>query len=97
MTEEEVQDPEVPSTQSRMWSMAALAADAAEDRPRASMMAAPRLPTVGRKTSSLNLAASSMMAAAVSSSRPLSAYHWVISARLPWVCRANKSSLMGAR
>jgi hypothetical protein len=29
--------------------MAALAADAADDRPRASMMAAPRLPTVGRK------------------------------------------------
>jgi hypothetical protein len=28
-----------------------LAADAADDRPRASMIAAPRLPTVGRKTS----------------------------------------------
>src|SRR5690606_30003685 len=40
-----------PSTQSRMWSMAALAAEAAEDRPRASMMAAPRLPTVGMKVS----------------------------------------------
>src|SRR5690606_17751822 len=38
-----------PSTQSRTWSMAALAAEAAEDRPRASMMAAPRLPTVGMK------------------------------------------------
>jgi hypothetical protein len=34
-----------------MWSIAALAADAAEERPRASMIAAPRLPTVGRKTS----------------------------------------------
>jgi hypothetical protein len=34
-----------------MWSMAALAAEAADDRPRASMIAAPRLPTVGRKTS----------------------------------------------
>ena len=43
--------PLVPSAQSRMWSMAALAADAADDRPRASMMAAPRLPTVGRKVS----------------------------------------------
>jgi hypothetical protein len=32
-----------------MWSMAALAAEAADDRPRASMIAAPRLPTVGRK------------------------------------------------
>jgi hypothetical protein len=34
-----------------MWSMAALAAEAAEDTPRAAMMAAPRLPTVGRKVS----------------------------------------------
>src|SRR5471030_171410 len=41
--------PPVPTCQSCMWSMAALAADAADDRPRASMMAAPRLPTVGRK------------------------------------------------
>ena len=30
MTEEEVQDPEVPSTQSCTWSMAAEAAEAAE-------------------------------------------------------------------
>jgi hypothetical protein len=30
-----------------MWSIAALAADAADDAPRAAMMAAPRLPTVG--------------------------------------------------
>ena len=43
--------PFVPSTQSRTWSIAALAADAADDAPRASMMAAPRLPTVGRKVS----------------------------------------------
>ena len=43
--------PFVPSAQSRMWSIAAFAADAAEDRPRASMIAAPRLPTVGRNTS----------------------------------------------
>ncbi|MCY1377359.1 hypothetical protein D9M71_841080 [compost metagenome] len=43
--------PLVPSTQSCTWSMAALAAEAADDRPRASMMAAPRLPTVGRNTS----------------------------------------------
>jgi hypothetical protein len=42
--------PLVPSAQSRMWSMAALAADAADDRPRASMIAAPRLPTVGMNT-----------------------------------------------
>ena len=37
----------MPDTQSCTWSMAALAADAAEDAPRASMMAAPRLATVG--------------------------------------------------
>ena len=43
--------PLLPRTQSRTWSMAALAADAAEDRPRASMMAAPRLPTVGMNVS----------------------------------------------
>ncbi len=30
-----------------MWSIAALAADAAEDAPRASMISAPRLPTRG--------------------------------------------------
>ena len=49
MTEEEVQDPEVPSTQSCTWSMAA---EAAEEAPRASMMAAPRLATVGMKSPS---------------------------------------------
>ena len=37
----------VPSVQSRMWSTAADAADAADDAPRASMIAAPRLATVG--------------------------------------------------
>src|SRR5437899_105888 len=36
----------VPRVQSRTWSMAALAADAALDAPRASMMAAPRCCTV---------------------------------------------------
>ena len=41
--------PWVPRAQSRMWSIAALAAEAAEDTPRAAMMAAPRLPTVGKK------------------------------------------------
>ena len=35
-----------------MWSMAALAADAADDAPRASMIAAPRLATVGMKVPS---------------------------------------------
>src|SRR4051794_36911189 len=37
----------VPSTQELTWSMAALAADAAEDAPLASMIAAPRFATVG--------------------------------------------------
>ena len=40
----------MPRAQSRMWSMAALAADAAEDAPRASMIAAPRFCTVGMKS-----------------------------------------------
>src|SRR6202044_1463558 len=39
--------PFVPRIQSCTWSIAALAADAADDNPRASMIAAPRLPTVG--------------------------------------------------
>src|SRR5882672_12177260 len=41
-----------PSDQSRTWSIAALAALAAEDRPRASMIAAPRFCTVGMKVDS---------------------------------------------
>ena len=47
----ETQSPSgVPSTQSCTWSIAALAAEAALDAPRASMIAAPRLPTVGMKS-----------------------------------------------
>src|SRR4051794_26344573 len=42
----------VPSTQERTWSTAALAADAADEAPRASMIAAPRLATVGMKVPS---------------------------------------------
>src|SRR5688572_10332033 len=42
----------VPDTQVRIWSMAAFAALAAEDRPGASMMAAPRFCTVGMKVCS---------------------------------------------
>ena len=37
----------VPSTQSRTWSIAADAAEAADDAPRALMIAAPRCCTVG--------------------------------------------------
>jgi hypothetical protein len=39
--------------------MAAFAADAADDRPRASMMAAPRLPTFGMKVSRFQLSSPS--------------------------------------
>ena len=39
--------PSVPSTQSRTWSIAAFAADAADDSPRALMIAPPRVATVG--------------------------------------------------
>src|SRR5881396_704060 len=46
----ETQSPSaVPSTHLRAWSIVAEAADAADDAPRASMMAAPRLATVGMK------------------------------------------------
>src|SRR5688500_5567278 len=52
----DTQSPEgVPSTQSRTWSMAALAADAALDEPRASMIAAPRCWTVGMNSFSIQL------------------------------------------
>merc|ERR1712176_1423808 len=37
----------VPNAQERTWSIAALAAEAAEDAPRALMIAAPRCATVG--------------------------------------------------
>src|SRR3989440_4349062 len=41
-----------PESQSRTWSIAAFAALAAEDRPRASMTAAPRFCTVGMNVDS---------------------------------------------
>ena len=41
----------VPSTQSRTWSIAAEAAEAADDAPRALMMAAPRCCTAGMNVS----------------------------------------------
>ena len=43
-----------PSAQSCTWSMAALAADAADDDPRASMIAAPRCCTVGMNSFSIH-------------------------------------------
>src|SRR5690242_3926438 len=48
----ETQSPSaVPRAQSRMWSIAADAADAADDAPRALMIAAPRCCTVGMNVS----------------------------------------------
>jgi hypothetical protein len=46
-----------------MWSIAALAAEAALEAPRASMIAAPRLPTFGRKLSSIHAWSSRTFAA----------------------------------
>src|SRR4051794_24959960 len=43
-----------PSDQSRTWSSAAFAADAADDAPRASMIAAPRCWTVGMNSFSIH-------------------------------------------
>src|SRR4051794_32999596 len=45
----------VPCAQSRTWSTAALAADAALEEPRASMIAAPRCCTVGMNSFSIQL------------------------------------------
>src|SRR5579859_1687320 len=44
----------VPKAQSRMWSMAAEAAEAAEEAPRALMMAAPRCCTVGMNSPAIH-------------------------------------------
>src|SRR6478735_11469046 len=60
----EVQSPSaVPLTQVYTWSMAALAAEAAEEAPRASMMAAPRLATVGMKSSASHFSSLTVSAA----------------------------------
>src|SRR5260221_7567970 len=50
----EPHSPEVPCTQSRTWSIAAFAAEAAEESPRASMIAAPRFCTVGMNVDSIH-------------------------------------------
>ena len=47
-----------PRTQSCTWSIAALAAEAALEAPRASMIAAPRLPTVGMNSSAIQASSS---------------------------------------
>ena len=53
----------VPANQSWMWSIAADAADAAEDAPRALMIAAPRCWTTGIKVSSSHFWSTSDFAA----------------------------------
>src|ERR1700679_308738 len=68
---------EVPFTQSWTWSIAALAAEAAEDAPRASMMAAPRLATVG-----MNSPASHSWSTWSAALRPLT---WVVYRSGYWV------------
>src|SRR6185312_15995272 len=48
----------VPVTQLNTWSTAAFAAEAADDAPRASMIAAPRFATVGMKKLSIQASSS---------------------------------------
>ena len=52
----------VPCAQSRTWSTAAFAADAADDAPRASMILAPRCCTVGMYVSAIHAASTSSVA-----------------------------------
>src|ERR1700730_13216881 len=68
----------VPSSQSRAASTVADAADAAEELPRASMIAAPRLATVGMKSSAIHFSSLTTSAAFLP---PISAWkmsgYWV--------------------
>ena len=60
----ETQSPaSVPSTQSRTWSIAAFAAEAALEAPRASMISAPRLPTRGMNSSAIQASSSTALQA----------------------------------
>ena len=61
----------VPRTQSCMWSIAALAAEAALEAPRASMIAAPRLPTVGMNSSAIQASSPTWDQAGLPSTRQL--------------------------
>src|SRR6478609_6644566 len=75
----------VPSTQSRMWSTVALAALAAELAPRASMMAAPRCCTVGRKVDSIQAWSSIASAAFLPSTRALNRSGYWVAEWLPQI------------
>src|SRR5688572_22852140 len=68
---------EVPRCQSCMWSMAADAAEAADDAPRALMIAAPRCCTVGMKVSSYHLRSTSECAGLPSTVQKLMSGYWV--------------------
>src|SRR5690606_25436440 len=70
--------PPEPSTQSRTWAMAALAAEAAEDAPRASMIAAPRLATVGMKSFSTHSWSTRSQALWPSTSQWTRSGYWVV-------------------
>ena len=62
----ETQSPSgVPSTQSWTWSIAALAAEAALEAPRASMIAAPRLATRGMNSSAIHASSSTVVPGAL--------------------------------
>src|SRR5690625_1860066 len=67
----------VPAAQERMWAMAALAADAAEDAPRALMMAAPRCCTSGMKVFSYQSFSTRSMAALPSTLALNRSGYWV--------------------
>ena len=66
-----------PRNQSRTWSMAADAADAADDAPRALMMAAPRCCTVGMKSVSIQAWSTSERAAWPFTRQWLMSGYWV--------------------
>ena len=77
--------PLVPRAQSRMWSMAALAAEAAELRPRASMMAAPRLPTVGKRGAAIIEARGLSSAASAANAAIDHMRDWALGTNGEWV------------
>ena len=76
----ETQSPSgVPSTQSWTWSIAALAAEAALEAPRASMIAAPRLATLGMNSSAIQASSSTASQALSPSTLALTrSGYWVV-------------------
>ncbi len=68
----------VPSAQLRMWSMAAEAAEAADEAPRALITAAPRFCTVGMKLSRTQVSSTSSGAGRPSTVAWLMSGYWVV-------------------